>query len=616
MRSTTRQTGRRPQRHPIQAQPTHPAGMARLPFAATTLASAMVLALGGTAQAATYTVTNTNDAGTGSLRQAIIDANANSDSDPDDIVFDAGLSLPATITLTGGELAITDDLTIAGPGAGQLTIDGGGTSRLFNLDGSSQGGIDVNLSGLTLTNGKAERGGAIESNQADLTLSETTISGNRAEGFLCNDYLCAYGGGIEQRQGDLTVTSSTISGNTAQTTGDYEYHFSRGGGILQSGGDLTIADSSITGNTVKASGKIGTYAHIDGGGIFQGSGVAATVTRSTISGNLATNATTGGIIVYCLGGGIFSRGNLTITESTIFGNAAEDQGNAEHSVCGGGGVVNWDSGPITVTNSTVSGNTGEGIVLTDTGGNIVINGSTINDDIGSNSRVTLHNSIVTGALPDQLSLWRPGAKAGRGSVFATYSLIQNPPVENKSYIDENGQEVYYSVILVDDSAAPGSNLYQVGPMLGLLLPNGGPTETMALLAGSPAINTGDPGDYLPTDQRGVSRPQGPALDIGAFEVSVGGGALVDYFDQAVAAGDLVGSGNGNSADGRLNALRNMLLAADDFIAEGEIDEACTQLQDAYERTDGATPPPDFVEGEASDDLATEIAATRSALGCD
>jgi len=170
--------------------------------------------------------------------------------------------------------------------------------------------------------------------------------------------------------------------------------------------------------------------------------------------------------------------------------------------------------------------------------------------------------------------------------------------------------------MVDDSEAPGTNLIGVNPMIGNLMPNGGPTETHALLAGSPAINSADPNDFPDADQRGVWRPQGRGADMGAFEVPVGGGALVAFFDQAVADGSLVGSGRGRSADGRRRALRNMLLATDQFIAQGDDDEACAQLLDAYDRTDGEFPPPDFVEGEAADDLADKIAATYTALDCD
>ena len=90
-----------------------------------------------------YHVTNTNDSGTGSLRQAILDANANLGADS--VVFVTGLR--GTIRLTSGELLITDDLTIQGPGAKQLSVSGNNASRVFEI----ASGLDVAISGLTIT---------------------------------------------------------------------------------------------------------------------------------------------------------------------------------------------------------------------------------------------------------------------------------------------------------------------------------------------------------------------------------------------------------------------------------------------------------------------------------
>lgn len=88
-----------------------------------------------------------------------------------------------------------------------------------------------------------------------------------------------------------------------------------------------------------------------------------------------------------------------------------------------------------------------------------------------------------------------------------------------------------------------------------------------------------------------------------------------FFDASVADGTLVGSGPGNSADGRRRALRNMILLAGDLIEEGRYTEACQQLRDAYGKCDGDPKPPDFVTGEAADDLADMILMVMDALGC-
>jgi hypothetical protein len=92
-------------------------------------------------------------------------------------------------------------------------------------------------------------------------------------------------------------------------------------------------------------------------------------------------------------------------------------------------------------------------------------------------------------------------------------------------------------------------------------------------------------------------------------------AILAFFDLSVASGTLNGSGPGTSARGRRTALRNMLDAAGDLIAQGRAEEACQLLADAAARTDGAAPPPDFVTGPAAGELLQLITALRSALGC-
>ncbi|HEX6834895.1 MAG TPA: hypothetical protein VF132_15255 [Rudaea sp.] len=108
------------------------------------------------ALAATITVTNLNDGGLGSLRQAIADANGS--AGPDTIVFQSGLT--GTITLTSGQLAISDSVDIQGPGAAVLSVSGNNASRVFYLY-SSATVLDVSISGLTITGGSADIGGGI-----------------------------------------------------------------------------------------------------------------------------------------------------------------------------------------------------------------------------------------------------------------------------------------------------------------------------------------------------------------------------------------------------------------------------------------------------------------------
>lgn len=91
--------------------------------------------------------------------------------------------------------------------------------------------------------------------------------------------------------------------------------------------------------------------------------------------------------------------------------------------------------------------------------------------------------------------------------------------------------------------------------------------------------------------------------------------ILDFIDMSVDAGDLEGTGNGNSPTNRLNALMNMIEAAGDLIEAGDIDEACGQLMAVYNKCDGEFPPPDFVEGDAREELAQMIIDLMASLGC-
>src|SRR5262245_30437143 len=180
----------------------------------------------------TFTVTNLNDAGAGSLRQAILDANAMAGADT--ILFQPGLK--GTITLTGGQLTVTGPTTISGPGAGMLTISGNNASRIFLVDDGNPATVEnVAISGLTLTRGKVtgnfQQGGAIQVANEDLTLSDMVITGNTAEGQVT-----AGGGVAVGRTGRLTLVNSTVNNNTV---------VSSGGGIFLDGlSSTTIRNST------------------------------------------------------------------------------------------------------------------------------------------------------------------------------------------------------------------------------------------------------------------------------------------------------------------------------------------------------------------------------------
>src|SRR5207249_244089 len=115
-----------------------------------------------------FLVTNTADTGAGSLRQAIADANA--DPCPSTITFDtAGVfATPQTITLTNGELVVSNNVIILGPGANVLAVNGNAASRVFHVSSN----IVVTIAGLTITNGNASgsNGGGIINDHSTLTV--------------------------------------------------------------------------------------------------------------------------------------------------------------------------------------------------------------------------------------------------------------------------------------------------------------------------------------------------------------------------------------------------------------------------------------------------------------
>ena len=259
-------------------------------------------------------------------------------------------SVTGTISLTSlGQLTINKNLTIQGPGANLLTIkaydpdanganDGDG-SRVFDIDDSNAANVlSVSISGLTFTNGDSiTSGGAIRSTE-NLTVSDSTISGNWSSGR---------GGGIYSTgaNSQLTLLRTIVSGNAAM---------SNGGGVAMFFGGTSIDQSTIGSN-------IGNFS---GGGVFQYSG-QLNLTRSTVSGNSTSNR----------GGGVFtSFGTHTISESLIVNNSSTVSGISR----GGGGIGKY-GGSLTVTNSTISGNQSwqNGGGISNYGGTLDVRHSTI-----------------------------------------------------------------------------------------------------------------------------------------------------------------------------------------------------------------------------------------------
>ena len=260
-------------------------------------------------------------------------------------------------------------------------------------------------------------------------------------------------GGI-LNNGSLTLDHVAVTGNT-MTTNAGEY-WQGGGGIYNGdGATLHLVDSSVTDN----------QAGWSGGGVYSFFNTTTTIVRSTISGNVSND----------VGGAIRSLGDMTITNSTLSGN---------RSTGWHGGAIFQTDGDITITNSTVANNIAPDwapstFFIGQFGGGFV-------------PTLTLTNTIVTG------NHWYACEKFASGTVGNVVSGGNN--------------------LVQDDSCSPAaSDLIGANAQLGPLAANGGPTQTHALLPGSPAIDAANDALCPATDQRGTTRPQGAHCDIGAYE---------------------------------------------------------------------------------------------------
>jgi len=416
-----------------------------------------LLALESRTVPAVFTVTNTLDAGPGSLRQAVLDANSNPGAD----VIDA-TGLSGTISLTTGFIVVNGELAINGPGSGLLTVSGNKQNSIFYISSSSS---SVSFTGLTIADGFAasglEYGGAVECYSQHLAFVDCVLKNNRAGSGTGGS---GYGGAVYFNYWLSPTALST----------------------------LTATDCVFQDNV----------AAIAGGAVyFAGSPNKTAMQRCTITGNSAQHA-----------GGVLCGYYLLLDSCTVSANSA----NGDAAVGAAGGVLVRSqefSGPLSVTvrNSTISGNsaqlTGGGIFCSGTNGSkVLVQSSTVTGNIAA---VTGGGITVGGGVNDLLL---------QSSVVSMNTSADGPDIRNYQGKVSVANSSVFSMAGFNYHNLGGNRPFGEDPMLAPLQDNGGPTQTHALLPGSPLIDAGANPAGLTTDQRGLARVFNGQADIGAYEV--------------------------------------------------------------------------------------------------
>ena len=510
-------------------------------------------------------VTNTNDSGNNTLRQAVSDSPSNTL-----ITFDPSLS-GQTITIFGEQLFIEKNLTIdASALPDGITITVVGQKRIFRV----QPGNNVSLNGLTLTGGSGEIetifgsdinvGGAIYNDQAALRLSSCNLIGNSVTGEFCSGgaifnnglegsvYLslsnchlsdntatgsASAGGAIfsdgSEGNSTMNLTDCTLSNNFA--VGEE----SAGGGIFNSG--LFEGNAELTINAC----KFLTNTAFEGGGIYNAgqSGFATLVSSAcSFSNNSASN-----------GAGIYSSGagegiaRATLNSSTITQNTASNDGGGIYS----DGQSDGDS-TLILRSCTLTGNTastGAGVYSIGKGNDSIPGGPIISGFSGvSLDSCTLIDNLATTSGG---GFYSDGQEEGNtmlvihNTILASNNAPTGPDlreigVEGFSGLGFGARTIASDMNLMSsiagsniDQAAPPSEIQILGTTPVLLAPlgdYGGATFTRPPLLNSPALDAANSEDPGGTDQRGFPRFFGGMLDIGAVEFQGENGELTITFD--------------------------------------------------------------------------------------
>lgn len=513
--------------------------------AAIALACAGVVFTSGPAQAATFTVTSSADSGPGSLREAI--GLANAAAGPDQITFQAGLG---DITLTSGTIAITDAVTLSGPGPSALSIVRDGSFDMFVVNLIASG--DITVDGLDfIGNSLLDTGRALVVPASAPGLDSLTLANTWFGGFSSTDE----GGAVAvyAANGSVSVSDSvfTLNGTTYP------------GGAIYLGsidGPVSITDSAFSGNTATQGGAV----FADTAGAFTVRGTSFTENSAQVDGGAIALgvATGGGGIRYStftdnsagsagspdsLGGAIsiglisddtqFDISQTSILGSTVVEGAVQSFG-AGLFVDETRGLLLVDSSTFHAGQFTVGGGSPPGaglsIALCDVAepGVVRVINSTF-DETSPSPGYAIHACNNLGDIEILYSTFvAPGAVFVNynGGGAGIYSTILDAEVNADAVATGDGNAIQSAWNLFSTPFNPtfttsgGGDRYSVtNPGLGPLAANGGPTLTRLPLVGGAAHDSGDPNVALLTpptwDQRGSGFPRVDGrIDIGAVEI--------------------------------------------------------------------------------------------------
>ena len=315
-----------------------------------------------------------DDGGQGTLRTVIAAAGEG------DTIDLSALTCSAVTLAQGAIPVMLNDLTIVGPGAAQLAIDGAQTDRVFVHYGYGtlrlqQLGVS---NGVSIVSGYHVTGGACILSGASVTLDHAAVSNCVASGEG------VYGGGVLAHS--VTLYTSTLSGNLALGAHPNTFTAAYGGGAMAYFGTITLYDSSVTGNR-SAHDLTDTHgSYCTGGGVFSDLGGYAL--RSTISGNYS----------YGTGGGFAAHGGVFLTDSTISGNTAKFK-------AGGGLFVRANGASLQFNNNTVAFNSATA------GGGIYVG--------GSSRAVLMQSTIVANNVAADFAASNPLAISGTNNLMPT-----------------------------------------------------------------------------------------------------------------------------------------------------------------------------------------------------